>query len=98
VLTRLVLREGFADVSFRFGGGRTWKYIGLALVLPIVTGLVAYGIAWTTGLARFDPQPAGLAAQLVGDATSPLTVFLVMLALAATIGTLFGCLLTAGRR
>jgi membrane protease YdiL (CAAX protease family) len=72
VLTRLVLREGFADVSFRFGGGRTWKYIGLALVLPIVIGLVAY------------------------DAASPLTVFLVMLALAATIGTLFGCLLTAG--
>jgi membrane protease YdiL (CAAX protease family) len=96
VLTRLVLREGFADVSFRFGGRRTWKYIGLALVLPIVIGLVAYDITWTTGLARFDPQPAGLAAQLVGDATSPLTVFLVMLALAATIGTLFGCLLTAG--
>ena len=96
VVARLVLREGFADVSFRFGGGRTWKYIGLALVLPIIIGLVAYGIAWMSGLAQFDPKPAGLVAQLVGDATSPLTVFLVTLALAATVGTAFGCLLTAG--
>ena len=60
VVARLVLREGFADVSFRFGGRRTWKMILLALVFPIVVGLVAYGIAWATGLAQFDPQlPAG---------------------------------------
>ena len=54
VVTRLVLREGFADVSFRFGGGRTWKYFVLAPIIPIAIGLIAYGIAWTTGLARFD--------------------------------------------
>src|SRR5215208_6290453 len=57
VVTRLVLREGFADVSFRFGGRRTLKMILLALVFPIVIGLVAYGIAWATGLAQFDPPP-----------------------------------------
>jgi hypothetical protein len=61
VVARLVLREGFADVSFRFGGLQTWNYVGLALILPIVIGLIAYGIAWTTGLAQFDPHPrAGL--------------------------------------
>ena len=56
VVARLVLREGFADVSFRFGGRRGWSAIGFSLIFPVVVGLVAYGIAWTTDLARFDPQ------------------------------------------
>ncbi len=53
VVARLVLREGFADVSFRLGGRREWKAIGLALIFPIVIGLIAYGVAWVTGLVRF---------------------------------------------
>jgi uncharacterized protein len=59
VVARLALREGFADVSFRLGGRRGWKAIGLALIFPIVVGLVAYGIAWTTGLVQFIPEPSG---------------------------------------
>ena len=59
VVARLALKEGFADVSFRFGGRRGWRTIGLALIFPVVIGLIAYGIAWTTGLARFDPPPVG---------------------------------------
>ena len=59
VVARLVLREGFADVSFRLGGRRGWSAIGLALIFPMVIGLLAYGTAWTTGLARFDPEPVG---------------------------------------
>jgi membrane protease YdiL (CAAX protease family) len=96
VATRLVLREGFADVSFRFGGRRTWKYIGLALILPIIIGLVAYGIAWMSGLAQFDPKPEGLATQLIGESSSPVMIFVVMVALTATIGTVFGVLTAAG--
>jgi uncharacterized protein len=89
VVARLALREGFADVSFRFGGRRTWKYLALAPIFPIAIGLIAYAIAWTTGLARFAPQPLGLVAPLVGDSASPLTIFVVTIALAATIGTIF---------
>jgi CAAX protease family protein len=59
VVARLVLREGFSDVSFRFGGRRGWSAILQALIFPVVVGLVAYGIAWTTGLARLDLQPVG---------------------------------------
>ena len=66
VVARLVLREGFADVSFRVGGSRGWKAIVLALMFPIVIGLISYGIAWTTGLVGFDPQPIALAARFVG--------------------------------
>jgi membrane protease YdiL (CAAX protease family) len=96
VVARLVLGEGFADVSFRFGGRRTWKIILLALVFPIVIGLVAYGVAWATGLAQFDPQPLGLVASYVGDTASPVTLFVVLLALTATVGTIIGALSAAG--
>jgi uncharacterized protein len=97
VVARLVLREGFADVSFSLGGRWGWKAIGLALVFPIVIGLIAYGIAWTTGLAQFSPQPVGLVAPLVvGASTSPVVVFLIMLALGATIGTILGVPFAAG--
>ena len=96
VVTRLVLREGFADVSFRFGGGRTWKYLVLALILPMVIGLIAYGIAWMTGLAQFSPEPLGLVAPYVGDSASPVVVFVLNLALSATIGTIISALSAAG--
>ncbi len=55
ILVRLVRREGFADVSFRFGGRRTWLALLLALLLPFAVGLVAYGAAWSLGLATFAP-------------------------------------------
>ena len=55
VVVRLVRNEGFADVSFSFGGRRTWVAILLVFFLPFVVGFVAYGIAWATGLAVFAP-------------------------------------------
>jgi len=55
ILVRLARREGFADVSFRFGGRRTAVAILLVVLLPYAVGLVAYGLAWATGLASFAP-------------------------------------------
>jgi uncharacterized protein len=55
ILVRLVRREGFADVSFRFGGRRSWVALVLGLLLPFAVGLVAYGVAWSIGLATFAP-------------------------------------------
>ena len=88
VVARLVLREGFTDVSFRFGGRRTWKMILLAVFFPIIIGLVAYGVAWATGLAQFDPEPsAGLFARLAGEGTSsPAMVFVMMIILTTFVG------------
>jgi membrane protease YdiL (CAAX protease family) len=96
VIARLALREGFSDVSFRFGGRRTLAWIALGLILPIVVGTLAYGTALLTGMVGFDPQPDSFVARFVGDNASPVTVFVVWLALAITIGTAFGCLQTAG--
>ena len=96
IVARLVLREGFADVSFRVGGRRGRQAIVVAVIFPIVIGLTVYGIAWMTGLARFAPRPGGLVAQLGVASASPVAAFLVMLVAAATIGTIVGILTAAG--
>ncbi|MEZ4677130.1 MAG: hypothetical protein R2932_23210 [Caldilineaceae bacterium] len=55
VVARLSLREGFGDVSFRLGGRRGVQASMLALLLPVLIGLVAYGVAWWVGLAELTP-------------------------------------------
>jgi uncharacterized protein len=94
VVARLVLGEGFADVSFRVGGHRGWLAIAVAVPFPIVIGLPVYGIAWMTGLASFAPRPGGVATQFAS--ASPVAAFVVMLAVAATLGTIVGILTAAG--
>jgi membrane protease YdiL (CAAX protease family) len=59
VVARLALREGFSDVSFRVGGHRGRVAIVQALFLPAFVGLVAYGVAWITGLVGFGMPPLG---------------------------------------
>jgi uncharacterized protein len=96
IVTRLILREGFADVSFRVGGRLGLKAIGIALLFPIVIGLIAYGIAWTSGLVGFMPQPDAWSSRFVGDSTPPILVFVINLALAATIVAVFSARVAAG--
>jgi membrane protease YdiL (CAAX protease family) len=96
VVARLVVHEGFGDVSFRLGGRRGSKAIGLALIFPIVVGLIAYGIAWTTGLVEFGPRPTSLAALYIPEATSPAVVFLINVVVAATIVTVYSACTAAG--
>jgi CAAX protease family protein len=96
VVARLILREGFADVSFRIGGCRGWKAVMLALSFPIIFGLISYGIAWVTGLVHFSPQPIPMAARFVGANSSPVLVFLVNLAVAATVVTILSVRTAAG--
>jgi membrane protease YdiL (CAAX protease family) len=81
VICRLVLREGFGDVSFRFGGRRTLGIILAAVAYPAVIGLVAYGTAWATGLAGYTSPPHG---------------FLTGLLLAVTATTAVACISTTG--
>jgi len=87
VVARLALHDGFGDVSFRLGGRRGSKAIGLALIFPVVIGLIAYGIAWTTGLVQFSPRPNRLTAPYIANTTSLGVVFVINLAVAATVGT-----------
>jgi uncharacterized protein len=81
VIARLLLREGFSDVSFRFGGLRTLPWYALGLGVPLAVGILAYGAAWLTGLVG-----------LQGSAGA----FLVGLLSAATWITIYGFIFTAG--
>jgi uncharacterized protein len=89
---RLARREGFADVSFRFGGRRTLCGLVAALLLPLAVGLVAYGTAWLTGLVTFAPVSTALTPALA----SPLERFAVLLGLALTTGLVVNTVAAAG--
>jgi membrane protease YdiL (CAAX protease family) len=93
VAARLLLREGFEDVSFRFGGPEGRRAVLLAWVYPIVVGCLAYGGAWATGLAKFQPP---LPPQSHLYAESPATNFLASLLLMATLGTVVSALSAFG--
>lgn len=54
VVVRLLRREGFDDVSFRWGSRSTWYVVGIVVAYPTIVGAVAYGAAWLTGLAKFQ--------------------------------------------
>ena len=101
-VARLALREGIRDVSFRFGGKVGLRSIAFAVLMPLIVGAVAYGIAWATGLVGFSaitPSPTELAmgpaaARLA--ALEPISRFLASVTLAATIFTVYGCFWAAG--
>jgi uncharacterized protein len=60
IVARLLRREGFADVSFHLRGGHGLWAILFALGFPLGVGAIAYGIAWTTGLAEFIVPTIGI--------------------------------------
>jgi membrane protease YdiL (CAAX protease family) len=92
VITRLVWREGFSDISFKWGGAVGTRASLAAWLLPVVVGAVAYGIAWATGLATFTAPTGGMLAGI----GSPILRFLAMIPLALTIGTVMSCLSAFG--
>jgi len=53
IITRLVLKEGFRDVSFSLRGHNLRKAYSIAYVFPMAVALIAYGFTWISGLTRF---------------------------------------------
>jgi membrane protease YdiL (CAAX protease family) len=96
IVARLVLREGFTDVSFRVGGRRGWQAIVVAVSLSNRHRANRLRHCVDDSLARFAPRPGGLVAQLGAASASPVAAFLVMLVVAATIGTIVGILTAPG--
>lgn len=92
MIARLVLREGFGGVSFRLGGKAGVRAVGVALLLPAVVGLLAYGAAWMTGLARFVPPAGGWYAGMEPGALR----FTLAVITATLVGGLVGIITAAG--
>src|SRR6266542_611779 len=89
VIVRLVRHEGFGDVSFRWGGRRTWLAIAAGFGLPLIVGAVAYGTAWTLGLAELNIPDT-----LAGG--SPLGRFARLLLVSGGLTTVVGLVGTTG--
>jgi membrane protease YdiL (CAAX protease family) len=93
IVARLTLREGFDDVSFRLGGKEGIKALLLAWAYPIAVGFLAYGTAWITGLAKFQP-PLPQESHL--NSTSAVANFLTSFVFNATLGAIVSCLSALG--
>jgi membrane protease YdiL (CAAX protease family) len=85
IVARLACREGFGDISFRPGGSEGRRTAFLAWCYPVIVGFAAYGTAWMTGLARFQP-PLGPQSHLY--VASPAGNLLTSFALTSTLGTI----------
>ncbi|MFI6041584.1 type II CAAX prenyl endopeptidase Rce1 family protein [Nocardia sp. NPDC051321] len=57
LVARLMLREGFGDISLRLGRRSGWVLL-IALGYPVGIATAAYGVGWASGLAHFT-SPAG---------------------------------------
>lgn len=93
LVTRLVRREGFRDVSFAIRGPRVLRMLAMVWLYPIAVGLAAYGLAWATQLEGFRPPQGepGRLAQL-----SPALRLAVSVGLNATVGTLLSAITATG--
>ncbi len=90
IAARLVLREGFSDVSFALRGRHGLRMLALGWLYPIAVGLIAYGGAWLAGIETFAaPERSTVSGP-------PLVRFAVSLGLNLTLGTLIGAVTAAG--
>jgi membrane protease YdiL (CAAX protease family) len=93
IVARLALREGFKDVSFSLRGSHGRRLLLLGWTWPLAVGLVAYGLAWTSGLDGFvPPKMSALGLEHVGG----LTKLAISIGINLTLGTVVGSIFTAG--
>jgi membrane protease YdiL (CAAX protease family) len=84
IIARLILKEGFRDVSFSFRGHNLCKAYLIAYLFPMAVALIAYGFTWISGLAEFDFSPiqSNVRIPLPGN---PYLGFLVLIAIVWTV-------------
>jgi membrane protease YdiL (CAAX protease family) len=91
-VARLVLREGFADVSFRLSWASGKRALLLAWLFPVGVCVVAYGLTWGAGLAEVNlPSPPFRPAT-----AAPVVQFLIRLGVQLSIGVLVASFFAAG--
>jgi membrane protease YdiL (CAAX protease family) len=93
LVARLALRQGFADVSFRLRGKAGLRMLALGWLYPLAVGLVAYGVAWWTGLGGFAPPKM---ASVGLEHAAPLLKLAVAIGMNLTLGTILSAMSAAG--
>lgn len=89
IFARIVLREGISDISLRIGGKQTLKKLPMVLLLPVIVGLFAYGIAWVTGLVQYVTPDTFIKAPSA-------VIFVGTVLMQMLFGTIIGVLSSAG--
>lgn len=87
LIARVVLREGFDDISLHLGGSRGRRACLFALGYPVAVAAIAYGVGWLTGLAEYT-TPNGQAPGW--------HAFVAQLLIGLVIGTTVGMLFALG--
>jgi len=95
IITRLILKEGFRDVSFRFRGHNLRKSYLIAYLFPMAVVLIAYGFTWISGLAEFDFSPIKSNASIPFP-ENPYLGFLILIAIVWTVQVAVNMLFVAG--
>lgn len=92
IITRLVFKEGFSDISFKLGGKKGLLAIVVALIFPVLVGIIAYGSAWVGKLADFIVPETGTFVGL----NPPLLRFSLTILMAITLYAVVGLISAAG--
>ena len=92
IIARIALREGFHDVSFRFGGQTIVRPVVIGWLFPLIVGIFAYGVAWSSGIVTLTVQTApGLP-----TVDNPALSFLVLALVRLSIGVVMAAFAAAG--
>lgn len=95
IITRLILKEGFRDVSFGFRGHNLRKAYLTAYLFPMAVALIAYGFTWISGLAEFNFSTIQSNAN-ISFPENPYLGFLVLIAIVWTVQVAVNMFFVAG--
>ena len=95
IITRLILKEGFRDVSFSFRGHNLRKAYSIAYLFPMAVALIVYGFTWISGLAEFDFSLVQSNASIPLP-ENPYLGFLVLIAIVWTVQVAVNMFFVAG--
>jgi membrane protease YdiL (CAAX protease family) len=95
LLTQFAFQRNVRGLGW--GTGRP-KYLLLSYGLPVIYGVVIYGVVWLTGLGKFSPDEIAqqVAAQFQFEVSSPIVVVVLYTLVMATIGILLSGLTALG--
>ena len=95
IITRLILKEGFREVSFSFKGYNLRKSYLIAYLFPMAVSLIVYGFTWISGLAEFDFSPIKSNASILFP-ENPYLGFLILIAIVWTVQVAVNIFFVAG--
>ncbi|WP_320783594.1 CPBP family intramembrane glutamic endopeptidase [Streptomyces sp. CRN 30] len=93
IVTRLVRREGFKDITWRLRPASVRRAIAVGAVYPAAIAVVTYVIGWSTHLVRLVESPAVLGIELPGPPALQVTLAVLLVWL---LGGLYGVLSSLG--